>query len=83
MYIMGWRESRFTCWRVKGLRSCYFCLTCIVPLYKGKGEQSEYKNYRSISLLSMVGKIYAGILADRVCGVIEDEQGVSDQGRNV
>ena len=34
--------------------------------YKGKGESSEYKNYRGISLLSVVGKIYAGILVDRV-----------------
>ena len=39
----------------------------IVPLYKGKGERSECKNYRGISLLSVVGKIYAGILVDRVC----------------
>ena len=38
----------------------------IVPLYKGKVERTEYKNYRGISLLSVVGKIYAGILIDRV-----------------
>ena len=34
----------------------------IVPLYKGKGERSELKSYRGISLLSVDGKIYAGIL---------------------
>ena len=28
-----------------------------VLLYKGKGEGTECKNYRSISLLSVVGKI--------------------------
>ena len=38
----------------------------IVPLYKGKGKRTECKNYRGISLLSMVGKIYAGISVDRV-----------------
>ena len=27
----------------------------IVPLYMGKGERTERKNYRSISLLSMIG----------------------------
>ena len=51
----------------------------IVPLYKGKGEVNEYKNYRGISLLSMVGKIYVVILIDRVRrvtgGLIDDEQG--------
>ena len=51
----------------------------IVSPYKGKGEKNECKNYRGISLLNMVGKIYAGILIDRVCrvtgGLIDNEQG--------
>ena len=38
----------------------------IVPLYKGKRERNECKNYRDISMLSLVEKIYAGILVDRV-----------------
>ena len=33
----------------------------IVPLYKGKGERIECKNYKGIRLLSVVGEIYAGI----------------------
>ena len=37
-----------------------------VPLYRDKEERTECKNYRNISLLSVVGKIYAGILAERV-----------------
>ena len=45
-------------------------------MYKGEGERTECRNY---SLLSVVGKIYAGILVDRVHrvteGLIEDEQG--------
>ena len=44
----------------------------IVSLYKGKGEKTECKNYRSISLLIVVRKIYAGILVDRVYKVTED-----------
>ena len=36
----------------------------IVSLYNSKGERTECKNYRGISLLSLVGKIYAGILVD-------------------
>ena len=43
----------------------------IVPPYNGKGERTECKNYRGISLLSIVWKIYAGILVERICRVIE------------
>ena len=50
----------------------------IIQMYKGKEERTECKNYRSICLLSVVGKF-----VDRVCrvteGLIDDEQGVSDQ----
>ena len=30
----------------------------IIPLYKSKGELIKCKNYRGISVLSVVGKIY-------------------------
>ena len=36
----------------------------IVPLYKDKVQRMECQNYRSINLLSVVGKIYAGILVE-------------------
>ena len=48
------------------------------PLHKGKGEKNECKNYRCIGLLSMIGKIFAGILVDRVrrmtWGLIDNEK---------
>ena len=54
-------------------------------LYKGKGERTQCKSYRGISLLSVAGKIYAGILVDRVRrvtrGLIDDEQGDFRAGR--
>ncbi|XP_048729748.2 uncharacterized protein LOC125647101 [Ostrea edulis] len=34
----------------------------IVTLYKNKGERSDCNNYRGISLLSIVGKVYARAL---------------------
>ena len=58
----------------------------IVLLHKAKGERRECSNYKGTSLLSMVGKIYEGILVDTVCkvteGLIDDEQGKggSEQG---
>ena len=50
----------------------------IVLLYEGKGERIKCRDYRGISFLSLVGKIYAGILVNKVCrvtrGLIGDEQ---------
>ena len=50
----------------------------IVPLYKGKGEISECKNYKGINLLNVVGKINAVILMHRdyrlTGGLNEDQQ---------
>ena len=38
----------------------------IVPIYKGKGEKDVCNNYRGISLLSVVGKLYGRVLIERV-----------------
>lgn len=40
--------------------------TKIVTLYKNKGERSDCNNYRGISLLSIVGKVYAKVLLARL-----------------
>ena len=45
--------------------------TVIAPLYKGKGKRTECSICKSISLLSVVGKIYAAILVEKVCKVTE------------
>ena len=42
----------------------------IVPFQKGKGERNECKNYKGISLLSVVVKIYVGIF------VVESVEGL-------
>ena len=38
----------------------------IVPMDKSKRERTKCSNYICVSLLSLVGKIYAEILVDRV-----------------
>ena len=38
----------------------------IVTLYKNKGDRSDCNNYRGISLLSIVGKVYARIILNRL-----------------
>ena len=41
-------------------------IACIVPLYKDKGDVYECSNFRGISLLSVVGKVYGRILINRI-----------------
>ena len=59
----------------------------IIPLYKGKRERTECINCRGTSLLSVVEEIYTGILLGGVRkvteGLIDDEQGFSEQGECV
>ena len=39
---------------------------CIVSLCIGKSERRAYGNYRGISMLSIVGKIYVRVLVSKV-----------------
>ena len=56
-----------------------------IPLYKGEGQRTECKNYKSISLLNVVGKIYAVISVDRVLrvnvGLIDHDEEDFEAGR--
>jgi len=38
----------------------------IVTLYKNKAERSDCNNYRGISLLSIVGKVFARVILTRL-----------------
>ena len=61
-----------------GIVSEYWKSAVIVLLYHGKGGRTECKNNRGISLLIMVGIIYAGVLiyifSNATWGLIDDEQ---------
>ena len=53
-------------------------IACMVPLYKGKGDVHECSNFRGISLLSVVGKVYG---RDKTENVIAEVQGGFRRGR--
>ena len=57
----------------------------IVPLYKGKGDRGDCKNYRGITLLSIPGKVYGRVLIEKVRRMTEsligEEQCGFRQGR--
>ena len=37
-----------------------------IPLWKGKGDRQDGNNYRGVMLLSVLGKVFARIIIDRV-----------------
>ncbi|CAG5022251.1 unnamed protein product [Parnassius apollo] len=64
------------CWELKRVPGGR-CKAVIVPIYNGKGSQQDCKNYRGISLLSIVGKLYAKVLIERV--IKETEEKIWDE----
>ena len=61
-------------WLVRLFNICFmlsivpvdWVIACMVPLYKGKGDMYECSNFRGISLLSVVGKVYGRVLINRI-----------------
>ena len=65
------KESCFPdCWKVSS----------VVPVFKNVGERSTAKNYRPVSLLSVVGKVFEKLVNNRIvdhlekCGLFSDSQ---------
>ena len=61
-------------WLVRVFNVCFmlpvvpvdWVIACMVPLYKGKGDVHKCSNFRGISLLSVVGKVYGRMLINRI-----------------
>ena len=65
------KESCFPdCWKVSS----------VVPVFKNVGERSTAKNYRPVSLLSVVSKVFGKLVNNRIvdhlekCGLFSDFQ---------
>ena len=50
----------------------------VVPVHK-RNSRSDPKNYRPISLLSVVGKVFERIVAEVICSHLDDNHLLSDQ----
>ena len=56
------KESCFPdCWKV----------SAVVPVFKNFGERSTAKNYRPVSLLSVVSKIFEKLVNNRIADLLE------------
>ena len=57
-----------SCWKIAS----------VVPVFKGSGERSAPSNYRPISLLPIIGKIFECFLNQQLLGYLEDNDLLSD-----
>ena len=46
----------------------------IIPIFKNKGENTNPDNYRGITLLSCLGKLFTSVLNNRISEFFEDEK---------
>ena len=51
----------------------------ICPLYKKKGNPSNPNNYRGITLLSCLGKLFTAVLNERLTSYLEDNNMIGDE----
>ena len=58
----------------------------VIPIFKKKGSDKDANNYRDITLLSCLGKLFTGILNERLrkfsdsCNLIKENQAAFRKG---
>ena len=56
-----------------------WCIGLICPIYKNKGQRNDPDNYRGITLLSCIGKLFTSCLNHRLCSYIECQQIIGNE----
>ena len=56
-----------------------WCIGFILPLYKNKGSAADPDNYRGITLLSCVGKLFTALLNERMTKYLDAIGGIGDE----
>ena len=49
-----------------GIVPTEWCIAMIIPIFKNKGESTNPDNYRGITLLSCLGKLFTSVLNNRI-----------------
>ena len=48
-----------------------WCIGVIIPIFKNKGENTNPDNYRGITLLSCLGKLFTSVLNNRISNFLD------------
>ena len=56
-----------------------WCIGAIIPIYKNKGSNKDPDNYRGITLLSCVGKLFTAVLNSRLTDFLEGVGSIGDE----
>ena len=54
-----------------GIIPSSWCISFISPIYKNKGSKSDPDNYRGISLISCLGKLFTAVINERLTKFVE------------
>ena len=55
------------------------CISLICPIYKNERQRNDLDNYRVITLLSCIGKLFTSCLNHRLCRCIERQQIIGNE----
>ena len=85
MTVLEWLVRVFNICFMLSIVPVSWVIACMVPLYKGKGDVHDCSNFRGVSLLSVVGKVYSRVLINRIRdkteNMIAEVQGGFRRGR--
>lgn len=56
-----------------------WCIGLIMPLYKNKGSPNDPDNYRGITLLSCIGKLFTAAIHFRLTNYLEQTGSIGDE----
>ena len=54
-----------------GIIPSEWCISFISPIYKNKGEKSDPNNYRGISIISCLGKLFTALINERLTKFVD------------
>ena len=71
-------EKLFNKILVVGIVPNQWIIGLIIPIYKQKGSRYDANNYRGITLLSCLGKLFTSVLNERLCNFCDTNNVLSE-----